>query len=378
MARINIIGLGGAGTNVGGDVLNHLRDNCDFEEVHGYRLYSSDDENTPVGFDDSYRFRDGGINGEELKGSGGDRKSNVPAYVEGIREFLNESKVFKQLEKATHNKAVNVLLFSGSKGTGSTAGPILMKMLTEKNIPFVTFMVTDNADELSIINNVNTLRTIVNISKQSRSNPLIYIGENNRLVGKEVSEQEVNDDICTVVETICVMGVGKVNDLDEADTTSFIDIKRYHDLNTPASPMVLKVLDKDEYGNFIPVEGLTTVLARTITTSPDSKVSKVKAKHNPKGWISQDKVNFELDTIITSNIGIQKYLTNLEDAYEENSVKVEVKPIESKLDKLVKANVVTTNYQEEKELELISNPTYEESKSKDDEDDDGWVTGFLI
>ena len=132
--QLNIIGVGGCGSNVTSHVTKLLKDNGIGCPVKSYRLYSSEDDNGHT-FDVSHKFVSKGlVNDTELTGSGGDRKVNLPHYVVGVKEFLTSQQRSGSISKAKDGKAVNVVIFSGSKGTGSTAGPILAKYLLEKEV----------------------------------------------------------------------------------------------------------------------------------------------------------------------------------------------------------------------------------------------------
>ena len=390
MAKVNIVTVGGCGQNVGSDVIKHLKTNKLTNDVVGYRLYSSEEVVSdatsfdPTCFDTTYRFKSSDIGGKELKGSGGDRKENFPHYVEGVKDFMNTLKG-KPLHKAMTGDAINVVIFSGSKGTGSTAGPILMKYLLEANIPFFSVLVVDNTDELTIINCVNTIESINGVAKNTRSNPLVYIGENN-VDGK--GELDINEDVCAVVEAMALLGLGKVNGLDEADYNTFVDVRKYTKLHFEPAMMVLSAINsnKDEYGNDIPIKlntNLKPAVARYIVNAQGDSHATVKSKHAPTGVISNDSLILNTPLVLANCFGAQYYVSRLDEAYEDIEVDTGVQTLNSNIGDKVKAEKAK-NDARAKELEAEAEQAKalqsldNDDSSTDDDDDEEWHEGFIL
>lgn len=366
---VNVIGIGGCGVNTATDVVNRLRSNKNFDKVNAYKLYSSDDNESqndsgleevtkPLSFDVSFRFTSTDVDKTILRGSGGDRKENLFNYIPGVKQFINELKN-KPLHKAITGEAVNILLFSGSKGTGSTAGPIMIKYLTELNIPFFAVLVVDNTDEITIINCINTIKTINNFAKTTNSNPLVYVAQNN-VDGK--TEIDVNKDISDVCEVMAFMGIGKANELDESDYNSLIDIRKYSSLKMKPTAMVLSLLAKDEYNNLKTVTKFTPVIARYIKENKSVNHGTVRAKHSATGYAPKNSFKLETPIVITNSLGIQYYIDALEDTFNEVKTKIEVKDIVSTID-LNKDNI-------DDGISIV-NPN-------DDIDEDEWHQGFIL
>lgn len=177
---IKIFGCGGTGLNILKRYMNQGSFKNDFEYI---------------GMDTSDRnvFEDDRLVLElvpNAHGSGGDVSFNSDKYPAFINKVLTQ-----------HGAGdLNILVYSGSGGTGPSMGPSLHRALLEKEIPVLSVVVGD----MSNINGAtNTVRALLNLNDHTETgHPVIYSYREN---GKGKTEGQVNDDVCAVIDVLRVL-----------------------------------------------------------------------------------------------------------------------------------------------------------------------------
>jgi len=147
-------------------------------------------------------------NGEEIKGKGKQRVG-VTEITEAIPGFLSK---FPPTE-------VNLVVFSLSGGTGSTAGPLLLKELGERNVQAIAIVVGSGESLITVNNSFAALHSMNNIAEMLGRTQLIsyHYGRN----GIEADEQ-----MTYVILGLLTLLSGMNGSLDEIDVANWVQSER--------------------------------------------------------------------------------------------------------------------------------------------------------
>ena len=219
---IKLIGIGGAGTNIVGNISKPLSD-----LGNGFSNIEVDYIDTSLANIKKFEYNADNFHliksinvGEEISGSASERRENAKHIVEGIREFINK-KAYTDKRLATYY----ILVASASGGSGSTAVAILAKHLLEKNLPVIVVLVGDSATEQSMTNTINTLASMDSVSKMTRK-PLSMIYHDNASVkesGLSSKLEAVDKSIFKHISVLSAFLSGDPSALDQKDLAAFID-----------------------------------------------------------------------------------------------------------------------------------------------------------
>ena len=177
---IKIFGCGGTGLNI----LKHYLQKGAFKNDFEYIGMDTSDRNL---FEDERLVIELVPNAH---GSGGDVGFNSDKYP----AFIN-----KVLTQHGHGD-LNIIVYSGSGGTGPSMGPTLHRALLEKEANVISMIIGD----MSNINGAtNTVRALLNLNDHTETgHPVIYSYREN---GKGKTEGQVNDDVCAVIDVLRVL-----------------------------------------------------------------------------------------------------------------------------------------------------------------------------
>ena len=241
----------------------------------------------------------------EIRGSGGERKFNALDIQANISEYLDTNKVLKLNTNQFH-----LVAFSGSGGSGSTAGSLIINSLLSKNIPTIAVVIGDSSNGLNAINTLNTLASLTSIArKQNKALATIYIN-NHRLVNKEKgigmkqAEEAANNILLNVMTTCSLFLSGQNEALDNQDMINIIDQSNYKTIQIEAGLYGLTFHSKEIK---IPEKSIPTV-ARTLTLTDKDFDTDLTLLHHKRGWVENENVinvmtaeAFPLHMVVCSN-----------------------------------------------------------------------------
>lgn len=152
-------------------------------------------------------YRVTGTEQEPINGSGMVRRANHKAINRAVPEIL------KQMRPGT----LNIVLHSGSGGSGSVIGPELVSELMNRNQAVVVITVGSSSCIKEITNTADTIKSYQSIAKL-RAKPVMLSYHMN-----ERSMSEVNSHVCLEILFLMAIWSGENFALDTADLFNFLN-----------------------------------------------------------------------------------------------------------------------------------------------------------
>lgn len=235
---VRVYGCGGAGVNIASGYEKANKDTKDDVEV-SYIDTSRSNLTTDVKDNQVFIL-------DNVDGSGKVRAENH-------QEIANVTKkILLQFEPAQ----MNLVLFSGSGGSGSVLGPLIVSELLSKGENVIAMVVGSQESVITAQNTMNTLKSLESVSKSKDKPVVMFYQQNDR------KRSEVNEVFELGISSIAILSSRKNKELDSKDisnllyfnkTTSvssqlaYLDI--YNDLaqaNSVEDPIAVASLYKNE------------------------------------------------------------------------------------------------------------------------------------
>lgn len=144
----------------------------------------------------------------DLDGSGKIRRENYDEI----------SKVVKQIMVSLPPGDMNVVVYSGSGGSGSVIGPLIQKYLNEKGLPVVSVVVGSDESTVAAENTLNTIKSLEKIA-QSTGLPVVMSFHKNDLSGRRSDTDKV---IRSVISCLGILSSGVNLEMDYRDLVHWI------------------------------------------------------------------------------------------------------------------------------------------------------------
>jgi len=271
--NIKLIGCGGGGINASKYVserVNNLGSGFSGIDVKYIDTSKSTTDNVFL-IESIHRTED------EINGSGGLRATNAKSIVEGIKKFIDENNIRYKIGE------YYFIMFTASSGSGSVAGPLLVKELMALNIPVVPIVIGDTSTALYAKNTLDTLATLNAIAKT----PLCISYVNNSVYGNNTKQaiEKANDELFNIMSGFAVFLSGKNKDIDAKDMENILNLNNYNPkLNIKKGLYGIDIFNKDlimkDY--YIPIVG------RTLCDSECEIENNIKLLHNKVGVITNE------------------------------------------------------------------------------------------
>ena len=258
-----LIGCGGAGTSIVGNLSGHLANLGDgFSDIKTEYIDTSDANVKLVGATEDNFFLIKSINaGEDISGSGAIRAENARHIFAGANEFVNK-KDFDNTELAKYY----VLFASASGGSGSLLIPTIASNLLEKNLNVIIILVGDTGNKNAIENTLNTIASLNGVAEyQDKTLSVIYFNntKSNGVTHKD-KLANVDKEIFRHLTLLSAFLSGDLSALDQKDMSVFFNINKLN--NIPAGLYALEYFK--EHIKLAPHHKLRVV--RTIITEDQS------------------------------------------------------------------------------------------------------------
>lgn len=258
-----LIGCGGAGTTIIGNLAGHLANLGDgFSDVRTEYVDTSDANIKLVGATDDNFFLIKSTNvGEDISGSGAIRAENAPHIFAGANEFVNK-KEFDSTELAKYY----VLVASASGGSGNLLATAIANNLLEKELNVVVILVGDSSNKKAIENTLNSIASLNGIATHHDKPLSVIYFDNTKSSGATHKDRlaNVDKDIFKHLTLLSAFLSGDVSALDQKDMSVFFNINKLNDI-----PAGLYALDYfKEHIKLAPHHKLRVV--RTIITEDQS------------------------------------------------------------------------------------------------------------
>lgn len=149
-----------------------------------------------------------GVNGEEIDGSGMERKTNLKAAQIAVPDILNQYPA----------RDINIVVHSGSGGSGSVAGPTLVSELLKRGENVVVLMIGSSGCLKESKNTRDTIMTYQSIS-QLRQRPVVCCYFDNATHSMKVN----NDSATMLIDLLAAVWSGNNHGLDRKDLENFLN-----------------------------------------------------------------------------------------------------------------------------------------------------------
>jgi len=281
---IRLIGVGGAGVTIGNEVGGMLSDLGEgFSNVVRHYVDTSTNNITDDMRDEGlfHLIESKNLTKAKIMGSGSERRTHAGDINESVKDYLDKNKIL-------NNKTdmFNVVVFSGSGGTGSVGGPLIVKNLLEANIPVVVVMVGDSTNGLSGLNTISTIATLHKFTMaHKKALPIMYVN-NEAYMSNGVSNAiaDANKSIFNSLSALSLFLSGDNESIDSQDMINIIDQTNYKTINVKPGLYALSTFSK----NVVLPEGCIPTVTRTLTTRGVSPDLNIVPAHSKSGTILAD------------------------------------------------------------------------------------------
>jgi len=202
MNAIKLYACGGAGLNVAAH-FDKQKGNNDIQPVFIDTSRSNITER--ISEDKTYLI-------EGLDGSGKVRSENHIQIGECILDILQTHRVGD----------LNIVLSSGSGGSGSVIAPSLVSELLLRDVPTVVVIIGGTDSRIELENTIRTLKSYESIAKLRKTPVVAMYFENS----DTKSRKSVDADIHRAIEVLATLFSGKINELDSSDLRNWLHYTR--------------------------------------------------------------------------------------------------------------------------------------------------------
>ena len=322
-ANIILHAVGGAGINISNEILEKY----DFDNLANLEIYSLDStDKTVQAYPDLeetfYLIRSEKRRNRGLDGSGGERKNPalVKEYAANVKNYLDE---FNLAEPKVEN--FHIVIHSGSGGTGSTAGALLIQELIQAGNVVIPVTIVDNSSLLFTNNSIKTIESLENIANKNKvAMPIVVYNNTIDGVTNRSTEKEINEKVITLMYLLGTALSGKIRNIDNEDMRKFLQPSLFKSIrvNNGIYELAVKIGELNITDAF---------LVRTLTTEDNEEDVVIK---NP---VLQAKTGFIIDNglrnlfdklpihLFLRNESIFQLFEELEKIYEELEQKTKQK-----------------------------------------------------
>jgi hypothetical protein len=225
--KIIVHACGGCGINIADQVLTRVADLGEgFSDLKFHYVDTSTsniDKITPRG--EFFKITAQSYGAEKIDGSGGSRQKHAADITKNMPTYMNTIGIHKRITGEYH-----MVVFSGSGGSGSVIGPVLIKHLLERHIPTIAVVVGDSSNAAYTKSTLGTIATLDNFAISAKK-PLVVIYLNNHglAVGLSHSEAEklANKQLFHTISTISLFLSNDHESLDDSDMVNIIDMSQH-------------------------------------------------------------------------------------------------------------------------------------------------------
>jgi len=322
-ANIILHAVGGAGINIASAIVEKY----DFDNLANLEIYSLDStDKTVQAYPDLeetfYLIRSEKRRNRGLDGSGGERKNPalVKEYAANVKNYLDE---FGLAEPKVEN--FHIVIHSGSGGTGSTAGALLIQELIQAGNVVIPVTVVDNSSLLFTNNSIKTIESLENIANKNKiAMPLIVYNNTIDGVTNRGTEKQINEKVVTLMYLLGTALSGKIRNIDNEDMRKFLQPSLFKSIrvNNGVYELAVKIGELDIEDAF---------LVRTLTTEneEDDVVITSPVLQAKTGFIIDNELEGLFDKLpihlFLRNDSIFQLFENLEKVYEELEQKTKQK-----------------------------------------------------
>jgi hypothetical protein len=225
--KIIVHACGGAGINIADQVINKVSElgegfsNIEFQYVD--TSTSNIDKITPKG--EFFKITAQSYGAEKIDGSGGSRQKHAADITKNMPTYMNTIGIHKRVTGEYH-----MVVFSGSGGSGSVIGPVLIKHLMERDIPTIAVVVGDSSNAAYTKSTMGTISTLDNFAISAKK-PLSVIYVNNHGLSTGIThseaEKQANKQLLNTISLVSLFLSNEHESLDYSDMVNIIDMSQH-------------------------------------------------------------------------------------------------------------------------------------------------------
>ena len=247
----------------------------------------------------------GKLSALDINGSGGERSTNAEDIIVGVKEYLDNNKMTSDNVEDFH-----IVIFSGSGGSGSVIGPMIIRELQSMNMTVCGVMIGDTKDLLSARNTSNTLKTLISVNKKNAGTmSLFYLNNADKSVQDNEKIAKVNTEVIGFLATVSLFTSGKNEGIDSQDMRNFFNQKNYNTITVPSGVYLVQSISEDIEN----IEGCTITNTRTLLSEiSDKSPLEISSLHDKTGIVLEEDAlsvyGDNLPATLTSSNGCMKPL----------------------------------------------------------------------
>lgn len=208
VGKVRIYACGGGGINLGKEYLldGHTGDVADIDVAF---IDTSDSNLSDALVDKSWLFKD-------LDGSGKIRNSNDKIIAKAVPDILRK---FAPGD-------LNIVIFTASGGTGSVAGPLILKQLLADGHATIGVVTGSHESIKTTENTIGTMKTLDAIARATDKPVVIHFGMNE----PDVPRSHIDTEAHLIIRAMAVLCSRRNHGLDTADIASFLQFNKSTDI----------------------------------------------------------------------------------------------------------------------------------------------------
>ena len=209
VGKIRIYACGGGGINLGKEYITdgHSADVADIQVAF---IDTSDSNLDDRLVDNCWLFKD-------LDGSGKIRNANDKVIAKAVPDILRK---FVPGD-------LNIVVFTASGGTGSVAGPLILKQLLADGHSVIGVVTGSHESIKTAENTIGTMKTLDGISRATQKPVVIHFGMNEPNVPRSKIDMEAH----LIIKAMAVLCSRRNHGLDTADIKSFLEFNTSTDIS---------------------------------------------------------------------------------------------------------------------------------------------------
>jgi hypothetical protein len=204
LIKMNVYAAGGCATNICSQLLKYKdKQSQGFAEMSVYFIDTSRSNMSPLIPQDSIYLFDG------LDGSGKLRRTNHQPIKEAVGDILH------RMSPAD----INVVVSSGSGGSGSIAAPVIVEELVKRGEMVIVITVGSTSTRIETENTVKTLKSYELISRNNKTPVALAYRENSSTTPRG----QVDSEVLEMIRLISLVFSGNNQALDTEDLRNFLN-----------------------------------------------------------------------------------------------------------------------------------------------------------
>lgn len=210
----------------------------------------------------------------DVDGSGKIRRDNHEAIGRVVKNVLQD-----------HQPAdFNIVVFSGSGGSGSVIGPLILAELLARDLTAVAIVVGSTESNITSLNTLNTLKSLDSISHRCKLPVVMHYSQNTA----DTKRSDTDHAIWRAITMLTILNSRENAELDTRDVQNFVQYTR--STSVPAGLAMLEVFENNAAVDAIK----TPITIASLYKNPDEPPIKALPEYSTVGYPQHALQNFEV------------------------------------------------------------------------------------